>query len=129
MDVEALVRHLAHNKCFDAEIEGYGFDTENPEDIEHFMDSAREEAQVYLDILGVHADFTIEDFEAGQRAALGGMTAVEALIEARTQLEKVEALHYPVMEDGVAVGCVVCEWEVGDNSTWPCETARAVRGV
>ncbi len=51
LDVEALARELAEQACFDAEIAGYAFDTANPEDIEHFMPTARKRAQRYADIL------------------------------------------------------------------------------
>lgn len=129
MNVEALARELAHDKCFEADVEGYGFSTENPEDIEHFMDSARDRAKRYANILAGTPDFTIEDMEEGQRAVLDGKTAVEALVDASIMLEKILSLHFPVTEDGEPVGCQCCDWDYGKNWTWPCETFRAAGGV
>lgn len=107
MSVEDLAKKLAYDKCFDAEIEGYGFNTEKPEDIERFMDSARKDAQEHAEILG-YTDYTIEDMG---------------------RLEKVLSLHFPVIEDGEPVGCQCCDWDYGDNWSWPCETFRAAGGV
>lgn len=51
MNTEALARYLAYEACMDAEMEGYGFDINNPKDIENFMPRARDRAVRYANIL------------------------------------------------------------------------------
>lgn len=36
------------------------------------------------------------------------------------------ALHTPVMEDGISVGCFCCDWDVPGNENWPCATVKAL---
>lgn len=51
LNVEALAQHLAYGACVDASMEGYGWDENKPEDVEHFYPCALQRAQRYADIL------------------------------------------------------------------------------
>lgn len=40
----------------------------------------------------------------------------------RSALVAIQELHKPVIEDGLLVGCLRCDWEV--DGVWPCSTRR-----
>ena len=44
------------------------------------------------------------------------------LSTAMISLVTIQELHEPIIEDGVPVGCLRCDWEV--DGAWPCRTRK-----
>ena len=40
----------------------------------------------------------------------------------RSALVAIQGLHKPVIEDGLPVGCLRCDWEM--DGVWPCRTRK-----
>lgn len=51
LNVEALARMLAWDECFSASLEGYPWDENNPQDVEHFYPTSLRKARIYANIL------------------------------------------------------------------------------
>lgn len=49
--VEKLAKVLAHEACYSADVEGFGWDAENPEDVNHFLPQGYRKAERYMKII------------------------------------------------------------------------------
>lgn len=86
---------------------------------EELLEEHKETQQFNLETYGAR-EFNPDESTTASRAA-------EVLGDVVESIFKILEIHVPIMEDGNAVGCRTCDWEV--CGTYPCNTIQALTGA
>ncbi|MEU5838528.1 hypothetical protein ABZ820_33340 [Streptomyces diacarni] len=76
--------------------------------------------------ISVHGEYSEHEYTTKPTCDYCGqiseMLAIVQNEDFRSALVAIQEHHVPVIEDGIPVGCLRCDWEV--DGAWPCKTRK-----